>query len=192
MLTAAARGFQLSEPARLRKSLTATTTLLESMPPGSSRTALELAVERESLRLAAMSLVQKNLRRSQQISLFVFLTIALLISVIVVGWIAYTTLDLAPGDNPDLELFQRYAPTVIAAYFLLLSLSLAFIIFASALLTRRARETLAAQLFADGSVDPIYVRRVAVNETARPEVASSSKTRQVKPLRRRIATWLRG
>jgi hypothetical protein len=192
VLTAVARGVQLSEPARLRKRLTATSTLLEAMPPGSSRRALELAVERESLRLAAMSLVQTHARRTSLITLSAFMIAALLVLVGLFGWVLLTTYDAAEATSADIKELQIYGPTVVIGYFLVLTLILASMIVLTALTTRMRREKLAAQLFADGSVDSTYVRHRAVDEKPRRNIAVSSDAKKVKPLRQRIATWLRG
>ncbi len=191
-VTALARVLQLSEPARLKRSLRSSAALVGTMPAGRARQALELSIERDSLRLAAMTLVQKDIDQSTRRNRLIFVGIIWAVLVAVLLFILFTVGTLEDLNPRTLKAFRTTLPAAFGGAATMIALPIAMRIFASTLNTRAQRETLAAQLFADGVIDEAYVRCEAVSAVARPDAGAPTVTPQTRRPRRALARWLRG
>jgi uncharacterized membrane protein HdeD (DUF308 family) len=190
VITGVARLAQLSEPSRLRRSLAATAALRDSMPESPGRNALDLAIERDTLRLASMSLIQNKTAHGERRNRWLFVASILLV---VLGTLVYASLTLTPEFDPDAPRWvSRALLTVYIADVILLGVVIFMSVYTAAVTIRGRREHLAAQMFADGHIDAEYVRSQSVWERARSKSGTEKPKSLFRQLLRRIATWLRG
>jgi hypothetical protein len=154
IVTALSRLSDLGEPARLRKRLTATIEAAASLEPDTeAREALELARERDAMRIAAITLISQPPGTSRKVKTRIAKSMVILIGLLA---LSYWAGIVWPAQKMPAEFRSAYVGIVIGAQLILpiifvaAMLVIAHDIYTSTQSLRARREVLAASMFGNG------------------------------------------